>query len=275
MRFKKFFGRAGDKIEKIPIPEKCQVLGRTMYLQNKGSQFQQLAKYGIWEEETTKYFLENVSEGDVALDVGANIGYFTLLFASLVGKEGKVFSFEPEPSNFEILKKNVKLNNFQNVELQNAAVGDSSGELELYLSEKAAGQHRIYESNNSGKNHITVRAINLDEFFNNNYLSEKISFIKIDAEGSEFGVLKGMEKILSQNKNINLIMEFSPEQIRDYGADPTVQLQYLKNLGFDFYVVDKVGKKQHKFDELEKIIKTFEGSSENILCKKTRINNSI
>ena len=67
-----------------------------MYLQKKGPQFLQLAKYGIYEKQTTEYFLENVSEGNVVLDIGANIGYFTLLFASSVGKGGKVFAFEPE-----------------------------------------------------------------------------------------------------------------------------------------------------------------------------------
>ena len=257
-----------DKIESNPIPEKCQVLGRTMYLQKKGPQFRQLAKYGIYEKETTEYFLENVSEGDVVLDIGANIGYFTLLFASSVGKEGKVFSFEPEPSNFEILKKNVKTNNFQNVVLENGAVSNSMGTTELYLSEKAAGQHRIYKSKDVSENHISVKTIRLDDFFNTNPFFEKISFIKLDAEGSEFGVLKGMEKILSQNKTIKLIMEFSPRQIIDYGANPIDQLQYLKNLEFNFYTVDKMKEKQHKFDDLEEIVKKFEGSAENILCKR-------
>ena len=268
MDFKKFLGKAVNKIESNPIPEKCQVFGRTMYLQKKGPQYRQLVKHGIYEKETTEYFLENVSRGDVVLDIGANIGYFTLLFASLVGKEGKVFSFEPEPSNFKILKKNVKTNDFQNVVFENVAVSDSMGTIELYLSEKAAGQHRIYKSKDVTENHIQVKAIRLDDFFNDNNLLEKISFIKIDAEGSEFGALKGMEKILSQNNTINLIMEFSPKQIRDYGADPIEQLEYLKNMKFDFYTIDKMKEKQHKFNDLRKIIKQFEGSSENLLCTK-------
>jgi len=168
MSFKKFLGKIVNKTDPTPIPEKCQVLGRTMYLQKKGPQFRQLAKYGIYENETTDYFLENVSEGDVVLDIGANIGYFTLLFASSVGKEGKVFSFEPEPSNFKILKKNAKINNFQNIIFENVAVSNSNGTIDLYLSEKAAGQHTIFKSKNVGENHISVKTIRLDDFFNTN-----------------------------------------------------------------------------------------------------------
>jgi len=269
MGFKKFLGKIVNKTDSTPIPEKCQVLGRTMYLQKKGPQFRQLAKYGIYEKETTEYFLENISQGNVVLDIGANIGYFTLLFASLVGKEGKVFAYEPEPSNFEILKKNVKTNNFQNVILENVAVTNSTGTTELYLSEKAAGQHRIYKSKDVKKNHVSVKTIRLDDYLNNIPFFEKISFIKLDVEGSEFGVLKGMEKVLSQNKTIELIMEFSPRQIRDYGADPIDQLHYLKNLEFDFYTVDKMKEKQHKFKDVKEIVKKFKGSAENLLCKKS------
>lgn len=238
-----------------------------MYLQKKGPQYRQLADSGIYERETTNYFLKNVSEGDVVLDIGANIGYFTLIFASLVGTSGKVFSFEPEPSNFEILTKNVITNNFENVELHNVAVSDHTGEIELYLSEKAAGQHRIYKSKDVGENHIKVKTVKLDELLNKNLFSDKISFLKIDAEGSEFGILKGMETILSQNKNIKLVMEFSPQQIIDYGAEPLEQLKFLKNLGFNFYSVKN--QKEYKRYSLETIISKFTNSSENILCKRT------
>ena len=191
-----------------------------------------------------------------------------LLFASSVGKEGKVFAFEPEPSNFEILKKNVKTNNFQNVILENVAVTNSTGTTELYLSEKAAGQHRIYKSKDVNKNHVSVKTIRLDDYLNNIPFFEKISFIKLDVEGSEFGVLKGMEKVLSQNKRIELIMEFSPVQIRAYGVDPIDELQYLKNLEFDFYTMNRTKEFRHKFKDLEEIVKKSEGTSNNLLCKK-------
>jgi len=267
-KFQKVSKRLVNSIQHKSIPEKCQVFGRTMYLQKRGQQFWELANYGIWEKETTEYFLENIPKKGVVLDIGANIGYFTLLFASLVGKEGKVFSFEPEQSNFSILKKNIQTNNFQNVKIENVAVTNYTGKTELYLSEKAAGHHRIYKSNNVSSNHISVRTINLDEYLKETPFFERISFVKLDVEGSEFGAIKGMEKILLQNKKIELVVEFSPKQIRDYGSEPIDQLNYLKALGFNFYAIGSK-KKQTKLRDMREIVKKFEGTSENLLCKRS------
>jgi len=267
MRLKKFVKEIIHNKESYLVPEKCQVLGMIMYLQKNGNQYRGLARRGILEKETTGYFLKNVSEGDMVLDIGANIGYYTLIFAKLVGEKGKVFAFEPDPSNFEILKKNVTTNNFQNVILENVAVTNSTGTTELYLSTKDMGHHRIYKSKHMSKNHVSVKTIRLDDYLNSNSFLEKISFVKLDVEGSEFGSLKGMEKILSQNKRIELIMEFVPRHLRDYGTDPIEVLQYLKNLEFDFCTVD-VKEFQHKFDDIEEIVKEFEVPAKNILCKK-------
>jgi len=116
----------------------------------------------------------------VVVDIGANIGYYTLIFARLVGEQGRVFAFEPDPANFSLLAKNVAVNNYHNVELIQKAVSDQTGNARLYLSPKSTVDHRIYSSNDNRK-FIDVEAVRLDDYFLDN--NGKIDFIKMDIQG--------------------------------------------------------------------------------------------
>ena len=91
------------------------VMGNKMFLDPQDSLL--LSINGIYEEFETELVSKEISKNDVVVDIGANIGYYTLIFAKLVGENGKVFAFEPDPSNFALLKKNVELNGFRNVVL--------------------------------------------------------------------------------------------------------------------------------------------------------------
>lgn len=82
--------------------------------------------------------------GDVAVDVGAHIGYFTLIMSKLVGENGSVFAFEPEPLNFALLSKNVAANNIKNAFLLRKALSEKSGRINLYISDFNTGDHRVY-----------------------------------------------------------------------------------------------------------------------------------
>ena len=91
---------------------------------------------GTYSEYETDVMKKIVKKGDVDLDLGANIGYYTLIFAKIVGKNGKVFAFEPDLTNFTLLKKNVEINGYKNVVLINKAVSDKTGKLKLFLNER-------------------------------------------------------------------------------------------------------------------------------------------
>ncbi len=245
-------------------PLEAQVLDHKMYLQKTGKLSKKLLEKGIWEIANTKFSTKNISKGDVALDVGANIGYFTLLFAKLVGNRGKVFAFEPEPSNFEILKKNVKRNNYLNVELEQAAVADYNGMTKLFLSHVAAGGHSVIAKKFLRGGNISVKVTKLDDYFKGNDLFNKISFVKIDVEGAEFEVLKGMKKILEENKKFNIILEFNPSSIRKEGKDPLALLEFLESLGFDFYVQLK------KISDKDLILQQYNNvQGRTLRCKKS------
>ena len=95
-----------------------------------------LCTNGYHEPIETDLIKKHVKRGDVVLDLGANIGYFTLILPRLVGEEGKVFAFEPDPENFALLKKNVEINSYQNVVLVQKAVSNRNGKATLYLYEE-------------------------------------------------------------------------------------------------------------------------------------------
>jgi FkbM family methyltransferase len=184
----------------------------------------------------TELVKSNVKKNDIVVDIGANIGYYTLLMAKI---GAFVNSYEPAPDNFKILQKNVYQNNFsQNVTLHNTAVSNFIGTSKLYLQEGHTGGHQLgfdrFQTNNS----IEVPVTKLD--------LNKIDFAKIDVEGSELNVLKGM-KVLPEK----LLIEFSPQKLQNNGTDLEDFFKFIKN--FSVKEVSKNGLIEADFDKLRKI----------------------
>jgi len=250
------------KISKIPIvkkiaraylyktlPKKTKALGYEFYLQKNGAVSLDLTRRGIFEVPITNYVKNNLKDGQWAIDVGANIGYYSLLFSGLVGKNGKVFSFEPEKSNFEILKKNLAVNSINNVQIENVAISNTDSEGKLYLS-KIAGQHKIYSSFSDTGKTADIKILTLDSWFKKNQIDyRKISFIKIDVEGAELAVVEGMTSLLT-NKNLTVILEFSPKMINDFGKKSERLPKLFTENGFEIYAVNTRTNEMSKTDNL-------------------------
>ena len=120
-------------------------------------------KHELTEIEFLKQIIKN---GDTVLDLGANIGVYTLIFAKLVGKSGHVFAFEPDPTNFEILSKNVVENKHENVTLVQKAVSEKNDKIKLFVSKRNHASHRIFDSEEK-RNSIGVDVTTLDTYFLN------------------------------------------------------------------------------------------------------------
>ena len=133
--------------------------------------------YGIHEPIETKLVEGEINKGDVVLDVGANVGYFTLIFARLVGPNGKVYAFEPDPDNFALLKKNVEMNGYKNVVLVQNAVSDKIEDVQLHLVPEWGPAHNLFDSFGQNGISVTVKAIRLDDFFHD--YDGRINFINI------------------------------------------------------------------------------------------------
>lgn len=155
-----------------------------------------------YESETTLFFKKNIKPGMIVVDIGANIGYFTRIFAKLVGEEGKIYAFEPDKENFELLKKNTS--HLLNVEVINAAVSELTGTINFYHIVGATGTHSLISSSDAEVR--SVPCYSLDEFFLNRKAPD---FLKIDVEGAEAQVFKGMEEVLDKNK-ITVVFEYQP-----------------------------------------------------------------
>lgn len=170
-----------------------------------------------WEKLTTEKFKEVIKEGDVVVDLGASIGYFTLLASRLVGREGKVYAFEPEPINYSLLVKNIDLNGYDNVVPVQKAVSHASGVVRLFRSDEDIGNSTIFQYGD-GRESVEVESTTLDEFFKDK--EHRVDVIKMDIEGAEMAALLGMDRIIRENKNLKIFSEFYPSLMRAMGYSP-------------------------------------------------------
>ncbi|MFT6406638.1 MAG: FkbM family methyltransferase [Arenicella sp.] len=161
----------------------------------------------IWEPLETALVSKLVSPGENVIDIGANIGYFTVLFSQLVGEQGKVLAFEPEAKNYSLLKANILINRLDNVVIENQALSNTQGVADLYLSSYNKGDHRLGYT--AGREKQQISSIELDQYLSGNALP--IHFIKSDTQGHELKVLQGMTKLIERNSAyLCCLLEFSP-----------------------------------------------------------------
>jgi FkbM family methyltransferase len=243
--------------------------GHKMFLDTNDSL--NLSMTRVYEPGTTSLVEKYVKKGDMVLDIGANIGYYTLLFAKLVGEEGRVFAFEPDVDNFILLRKNVELNGYKNVLIEQKAVSDRNERINLYLSQNNAGVRRIFKLNDDKCKYKTdrideVNAIRLDDYFKN--YSNRIDFIKIDVEGAEWAVVRGMQKLLCLNKGVKVVTEFWPMGLINFGVKPVSYLKFFLDLGFNLYNIKQQEKSVEKvnIDEILMAYPDYIDVHTNLLC---------
>ena len=159
--------------------------------------------YGTWEPAVTQILQTEVQPGMTVLDIGAHVGYYTLLLAKCVGPAGRVFSFEPMPHNFARLTENIQLNSLSQVTPVHTAVLARSGTLEVNApeAEPYSGSISLYED--YGTPRLRVRATSLDEFAISSL--KQLDFIKLDVEGAETEVLEGGERTVQRFRPVFLI----------------------------------------------------------------------
>ena len=215
----------------------CRVLNSfRMYVDTKDTMFTpQLLLSGIWEPALTRFFMQSLKSGMTVVDVGANVGYYTLLAAASVGTTGRVIAFEPEPRNLEILERNLELNGLREcVTVCGKAVLNERRTLDLHQNPRNRGAHTLFLTDpaNSPFQRIKVETIALDDA-----IDRPVDFMKIDAEGSEPLIFQGMKKTLARNPQLKIMMEFNTVTLKNAGVDPSDFLASLGKLGFTMRVV--------------------------------------
>ena len=217
---------------------------------------EQIIENGIWESYETSILKSLLFPGATFIDVGANIGYYSLIGAVLVGDNGRVVAFEPERDNFALLEKNLSFNHIKNVVAVNAGLSADQKQGKLYLNEENRGDHQIYQQMSSAAPR-TVQAISL--VAGNDFLSQQlfppvrqIDVLKIDTQGAEFLVLSGLMPLLKASlPRLKMIIEFTPYSLKQAGASGMALLDLVNQLELPMQLIDHLGRQLRPISRLE------------------------
>lgn len=214
-------------------------VGRTIY------------KKGNYEPELSNFILHtiNYSHDDIVIDVGANIGWYSILLAKLDAAPGQIYAFEPDTLNYNLLQRNIILNKSENITAIQAALSNHAGKSTLYkYNDNNLGRHSLLPINSQNK--IEINTTTLDDFAKEySLLHKKIKLVKIDVEGFEYFVLNG-GKALLKNTEI-LIHEFSPNLMAQGNVPLDLLINELQSLEMKPFVI--AGKSLQVVNKLEQV----------------------
>ncbi len=221
------------------------VRGLTLYLDPKNTAYEKDI-----EGVETKLLDVLLMPGDVFVDVGAHMGWFSTIAAKIVGDAGKVIAFEPNDRGYLLLKKNLAKNECTNVIAEHMAVSDKKednvrfytvGDLwfgsslidprtdpDFWIKPNVSDldDTMIYESN--------VSETSLDAYFGN----QRVDFVKTDTEGNDGKVFAGMQNVIKNNPNIIIYMEFAPTLLKKFGTEPEELVDSIRKMGFRIFMTD-------------------------------------
>ena len=155
-----------------------------------------------------------LSAGAVVVDAGANIGVYSQFLSRCVGPTGVVHSFEPSPENFRRLQSATR--KLANVRLSQLAVGEYSGKSKLYVSDQLNVDHRTYATEEDSRPAVQIDVIALDNYFESD---QHVDLIKMDIQGYELHALRGASRVLADNPDAKLLLEFWPYGLKQAGVN--------------------------------------------------------
>jgi len=200
---------------------------------------------GVWEPNVTKFLIEYLGPGQVFIDVGANLGYFTVVGASSVGPAGRVISFEPARRNLEYLKRNVAINQMANIQVLAYALWDGPGTLSMTVPEDFLGGAHVNDSRSKASapdaklgdgagapGEAEALCMSLDDIVDSGEVKlDECRLLKIDIEGSEPFALDGMQKTLGRLRPA-MVLEVNPHCLAFFGLGAEAIWDRLEALGY-------------------------------------------
>jgi len=240
---------ADDILFRLSRPRIREIQGFRMWINTKepSYSFRKTLRYydkvEAHEPSTTKIFKKIVKQGNVVVDIGANMGYFSLLAKSL-GAE--VYAYEPEPKSYGYLVKNAEINNY-NITARSSAISNILGKERFYFCSYDSGHHTLKQNKGIKDYRKTSLIRKCMDLFQKKYIDiftttlddeikERVDVIKMDCEGSELLAIKGMSRILMENKDLKMIIEFFPLLLEKMGSNPKDLFDILNNR-FKIYII--------------------------------------
>jgi FkbM family methyltransferase len=226
-----------------PIPLRIPGLPRPLQLQVHGEGdrviSERIRRDGCWEPYETALLLELLRPGQVFVDVGANIGYFSVIAASVVGQAGAVFAFEPGRDNAELLRANAALNDCPDVvTVVQAGLALDAGRGQLFLSEDNAGDHRVFASQ-PGRRSEPITLLNGSDYLRGRL--SRIDLLKVDVQGAEYAAMAGLMPLLEElNCRPRILLELTPLSLREAGRSGRQLIELLARLQQPMYIVDHI-----------------------------------
>ena len=205
---------------------------------DQGSVARALRNKGRYEKDWTAWMRANIGAGMHVVDVGANVGYYSVLLASLVGPTGRVIACEPDPGNAALLRRSVAENQFTHVQVVEAAVTGGEGRATLYQDASWHGVHSLARGNtvNPGDGRVDVATVSLDALMRD--VAADVDFVKIDAQGAEADIVQGAARLLGQ-AHARVLMEIWPFGIRGLGGSLSGVIAPLVAHGFTSWTMER------------------------------------
>jgi FkbM family methyltransferase len=192
---------------------------------------------GEYEQATTRVIQKILAPGQTMIDVGANIGYFSILGARTVGPHGRITAFEPMGRVRQQLVENLRLNGLANVTVREEALARASGEASFYPGpENDTGLASLRPLERSAE--VRVKQARLDDLWDHQH---SIALIKMDVEGAEMSALEGMEQCLRRHEP-DLIVEITDEYLRGLGSSAASLYAFLDGKGYAAYEIGTEGR---------------------------------
>lgn len=217
----------------LPSPLYGECYGYWMAL-NIGDVIQRLMYFGQYEPKQSQWVIDILRPGGSFLDVGANVGHYTMLAASLVGSSGHVIAFEPSPYAYGKLKAILQDNNITQVNVYQCAAADEAGQLDLYLPSEDYLHSPSLVKSDSSYTPVKVEVCRLDSH-PSLVPPSTVDLMKIDVEGYEPNVLRGMHKILQDGHVKYLMCEFNSGWLEANGSSCDGLMELIKSMGFVKY----------------------------------------
>lgn len=221
---------------------------------------------GIYDTYEIEVFKKLVKEGWVVCDIGAAVGYYSIIASNKVGNTGKVYAFEPDPYTFKLLQKNIRLYNLKNVYPEQIAIADKKGAVAFYQSETHPWDNRLINPPDQKRKKIYIRQDTLDNLLKG---IRRVDLVKMDVQGVEERCLDGMTKIINSNKKIILYIELWPRGLKEAGSNTKRFLDKLTGLGFKIYVLNTIEKRVVLFKNLDELLNLVNWLGYvDIICKR-------